>query len=515
MDTLQKIMQSGFFDKVKLDSAYYNDLKDECVINFIYNDKNPISEEEKIKIKTMVEQDVNEICGVVVKFNKSCFDADVIRQRINEYFTEKNRALGVVFEPDDIQILAKDDNAELLFSCDFITKQVLENKGFVADLLEYLNHKFFIYFDAKLVVKQAEIDYNSLADCTSKFDSGLAECLAQEEKFNKYNVEIGDWFYGKYMGGEPVFINAMSKTNGDNVLLAGRVKKPTFTTFMKKSKLAGAEPTESKKFTFTLEDLSGKIDIIIFPNEHTIKELELIVEDMQLCVAGTVNIFNERINIKANGLALCEIKTNEIKHFYRKVNDKYFFVFPKPVSEIQQMDLFSLTEKKTDYWDTHNEVVVFDFETTGLDANSCQIIEIGAVKIVNGSITETFQTLINPQTSIPQEITDITHIDDSMVINAPTIEQVLPDFYKFTFGAVLSAYNIDFDYQFLNLSGKNLRLLFDNEQIDTLKLARDKVPSLSNYKLGTVVKALNITLENAHRALADAYATAKVFIKLI
>ena len=91
----------------------------------------------------------------------------------------------------------------------------------------------------------------------------------------------------------------------------------------------------------------------------------------------------------------------------------------------------------------------------------------------------------------------------------------MPDFYRFTYGAVLSAYNIDFDYQFLDISGKKLRLLFNNEQIDTLRLARNKVPSLSNYKLGTVVKALNITLENAHRALADAYATAKVFIKLI
>lgn len=515
METLQKIMQAGFCDRLKLDTAYYDDLKDECVLNFIYNEKTPISEEEKAKIKTIIEQDVGDTCAVVVKFNKSCFDADVIRQRINEYFNEKNKALSMVFEPNDIQILAKGDGAELLFNCDLITKQVLENKGFIAELLEYLSHKFFIEFDAKILEKQTDIDYNSLMDNSSKCDTSLSECLAQEEKLNRYEVEIGDWFYGKYTGGEPVFINAMPRNNGDAVLLAGRVINPNFTTFMKKSKQADVEPVERKKFTFTLEDLSGKIDIVIFPNDNTAKDLEVIVEGMQLCVAGTVNIFNERLNIKANGLALCEIKTNEIKRIYRKVNDKYFYVFPKPVNEVQQMDLFSLTEKKTDYWDTHKEVVVFDFETTGLDANSCQIIEIGAVKVVNGSITETFQTLINPQTPIPQEITAITHIDDSMVVGAPTIDQVLPDFYRFTYGAVLSAYNIDFDYQFLNLGGKKLRLLFDNEQIDTLKLARDKVPSLSNYKLGTVVKALNITLENAHRALADAYATAKVFIKLV
>ena len=264
-----------------------------------------------------------------------------------------------------------------------------------------------------------------------------------------------------------------------------------------------------------MQDLSGKVDVVIFPNENAVSDLEKIEEGAQLVVGGSVSIFNERLNIKANSLSFAEIKTKELIKVYRKVNSQYYFVNPQPVNEIQQMDLFSLTEKKTDYWDTHDSVVVFDFETTGLDANSCKIIEIGAVKIQKGSIIETFQTLINPGQPIPEEITGITHIDDSMVADAPTIDQVLPDFYKFTYGSVLSAYNIDFDYQFLANNGKNLRLLFNNEQIDTLRLARAKVPSLSNYKLGTVVKALNITLVNAHRALADAYATAKVFIKLI
>ena len=287
------------------------------------------------------------------------------------------------------------------------------------------------------------------------------------------------------------------------------------TTFTRKSRVDGGESEERKRFTFTLRDPSGKVDVVIFPKDEDVEKLEKITEGTELIVSGTVSIFNDRMNIKAQGLANCEVKTKELQRVYRKVNSKYYFVTPKPVSEIQQMDLFSLTEKQTDYWDTHDTVVVFDFETTGLDARSCKIIEIGAVKIKKGSIIETFQTLINPGEPIPEEITEITHIDTSMVVDAPSIDQVLPDFYKFTYGSVLSAYNIDFDYQFLSNNGNRLRLLFDNEQIDTLRLARDKVPSLSNYKLGTVVRALNITLVNAHRALADAYATAKVFIKLI
>ena len=236
---------------------------------------------------------------------------------------------------------------------------------------------------------------------------------------------------------------------------------------------------------------------------------------MTVAVGGTINEFNGNRSLRVSSISKCDILTKELKRVYRKVNDDYYYVKPQPVLETQQMDLFAVGGKTTDYWNTHDSVVVFDLETTGFDSKSCKIIEIGAVKITKGSIIETFQTLINPGSKIPDEITKLTHIDDSMVENAPTVDQVLPDFYKFVNGCVLSAYNIDFDYSFLSFNGQNLRLLFDNEQIDTLRLVRDKVPSLSNYKLGTVVKALNITLNNAHRALADAYATAKVFVKLI
>ena len=102
-----------------------------------------------------------------------------------------------------------------------------------------------------------------------------------------------------------------------------------------------------------------------------------------------------------------------------------------------------------------------------------------------------------------------------MLVFAPTLEDVIADFYKFTKGSVLSAYNIGFDIKFLKNAGLKYRYNFNNEQIDTLELARSKIASLSNYKLSTVVKALNISLVDAHRALNDAIATAKVFIKLI
>ena len=516
MNTLQKIKEKGYTENIlKLDEVVYNGENDECLINFVYSDKNPLNDDDKKNIRQIITDDLNDVCLVNVKFNKSCFDADVILKRVNEYFAQNYKALSIVFKQDDIQIKNNDGVAQIDFYCDPMTKQVLVNKNFTVELANFLKHKFFYDFQISLIEKQSNADLKEYLENEQNIDTGLADCLAQEEKLNNYDVTEGLCFFGKYTGGSPTFINKLSGEDGESVLLAGFVENPILSTFTRKSKMAGTPPEERKRFTFTLHDLSGKIDVVIFPSDKQVDELSKVEEGMQLLVGGVISKYADRVNIKANSLSFCEINTKELVYVYRKVNPKYYFVSPKPVSEVEQMDLFSMNKKQTSYWVNHDTVVVFDLETTGLDARSCKIIEIDAVKIKKGSIIETFQTLINPQQPIPREITEITHIDDLMVKDAPTLEQALPDFYRFSFGSVLSAYNIDFDYQFLDNSGKKLRLLFNNEQIDTLKLARDKVPSLSNYKVGTVVREINITLENAHRALADAYATAKVFIKLI
>ena len=379
-----------------------------------------------------------------------------------------------------------------------------------------LKHKFFIDFEVKFNANKQSLGYQDLLEAMPQVDTGLTDALSKEAEINKMEIELGECFYGKYVAGKPIFIKDPSDKENQEVFLAGIVTDLNFSTYTSKSKNASQPIVEKKKLSFTLTDPSGSIGVVIFPNEKNISSLNLIEEGMAIAVNGFVSVFNENRNIRANSLSRCDILTQRLERVYRKVNEKYIYITPQPVKEVEQMDLFAMANaKEKEFWKTNHEVVVFDLETTGFDPKSCQIIEIGAVKIIDGSIVETFQTLINPNIPIPPEIIKLTHIDDEMVADAPSIEQVLPDFYKFVNGAVLSAYNIDFDYSFLSHYGEKYRLKFNNEQIDTLKLARDKVPSLSNYKLGTVVKALDITLNNAHRALADAYATAKVFIKLI
>ena len=159
--------------------------------------------------------------------------------------------------------------------------------------------------------------------------------------------------------------------------------------------------------------------------------------------------------------------------------------------------------------------VVFDIETTGFSAVNDRIIEIGAVKVENGMITEKFSEFVNPERPIPFEIEKLTSINDRMVEDAPNISVILPKFMDFCEGSVLVAHNADFDTGFIRHNCEVLGLPYDYTYVDTLGIARSFLEGLKNYKLDTVVEAMGCTLANHHRAVDDAGATADVFVRFL
>lgn len=159
--------------------------------------------------------------------------------------------------------------------------------------------------------------------------------------------------------------------------------------------------------------------------------------------------------------------------------------------------------------------VVFDIETTGFSPEKNQIIEIGAVKVINGRITDSFSTFVNPDVPIPFEIENLTGISDNMVLTAPKIEKVLPQFLDFCDGCVLVAHNASFDVSFIAHQSGCQGLAFQPTVLDTVAMARHLLPNLNRFKLDTVAKALGISLENHHRAVDDAKATAEIFVKFV
>ena len=159
--------------------------------------------------------------------------------------------------------------------------------------------------------------------------------------------------------------------------------------------------------------------------------------------------------------------------------------------------------------------IVFDIETTGFSSIRDRIIEIGAVKVENGQIVDKFSTFVNPERPIPFEITNLTSITDEMVLDAPTIEVVLPQFLEFIGEGALVAHNAGFDVGFIEQNCRVLGLEQEFTAVDTVALARVLLPTLSKYKLNLVAKALGISLENHHRAVDDAGATAEIFVKFV
>ena len=159
--------------------------------------------------------------------------------------------------------------------------------------------------------------------------------------------------------------------------------------------------------------------------------------------------------------------------------------------------------------------VVFDLETTGFSSIKDKIIEIGAVKVENGVITDKFSTFVNPKVPIPFKITNLTGITDDMVMEAPDIETILPQFLEFVGDAVLVAHNASFDVSFIEQNCRYQDITPNFTSVDTVAMARILLPTLSKFKLNVVANALHISLENHHRAVDDAGATAEIFVKFV
>jgi DNA polymerase-3 subunit alpha (Gram-positive type) len=166
----------------------------------------------------------------------------------------------------------------------------------------------------------------------------------------------------------------------------------------------------------------------------------------------------------------------------------------------------------------NTEFVVFDVETTGLSAqDGDRIIEIAAMKIKDGKVVDKFYSLVNPKRMIPIGATRVNNITDDMVAQAPDSSDVLPQMLTFIGGACVAGHNVRFDLNFL---GYELALLGrkindGTPAVDTLKMARELLPYLSNYRLAYLARSLGVVVSETHRAMADVDLTVQVLMRMI
>ena len=164
--------------------------------------------------------------------------------------------------------------------------------------------------------------------------------------------------------------------------------------------------------------------------------------------------------------------------------------------------------------DKAEDFVAFDLETTGLSPRDDRIIEIGAVKYLGGRKRDTFSCFINPKIRIPARITEITGIDDDMVKEAPTIEEIIPGLLEFIGELPLMGHNIAFDYGFVCQKAANMKIKYRTQGIDTHRISRSILPQLESRSLESLCSYYSIVEEPRHRAFSDAVAAARLYERL-
>jgi len=157
------------------------------------------------------------------------------------------------------------------------------------------------------------------------------------------------------------------------------------------------------------------------------------------------------------------------------------------------------------------DYVAFDLETTGLNVETDYIIEIGALKVIDGKVCERFIEFVKPPVPISPMITNITGITNEMVASARNTRDIIRDFVEFCGDFVLLGHNIMFDYKFMKKYAFESGYAFKKSGIDTLKIARKTLRDLESKRLGTLCEHYNIINQAAHRAYHDALATAKIY----
>ncbi len=163
---------------------------------------------------------------------------------------------------------------------------------------------------------------------------------------------------------------------------------------------------------------------------------------------------------------------------------------------------------------THRPLVFIDIETTGASARDSRVLEIGAIKMQDLKVVDTFSTLIKVDQVIPPFITNLTGINDTMVRDAPEFHEIAEALRSFMTDAVFVAHNVNFDYQFIQMEYRRLGQKFSMDKVCTVRLSRRIYPEQRRHNLDTIIQTHGFRVSNRHRALDDAQVLVDLFNKI-
>ena len=475
--------------------------KDTCTVIFLYpSTDETLKEEEKEEITKFVEEKLAlSYLHLKVKFMKAYVEEKLIRKLLFTVLEDKFQLLKSYIHDEDVKVEISEIDCTITFNVSpRIAQFFADNKASVF-IAKSLKENFLINFN---------INLNILEDKVDEVDIDNIEIRTTARKTPRYDVLVIKEAIGQNIPPKPEYISNIQSPKA-SVILAGYISDLECKDFIIKK---GARAGQQKSYyRFNLNDGKGKMECIYFCPKKNKAVMDALEENMYLLLHGDVRLgLNGKFTLYIDKLALAsEVEKKEVEE-KKQVKE----VEIERLGALEQDNMFGDVEKYNRKIMDHN-IVVFDVETTGLNPEVDQIIELGAVKIERGNIVEKFSTFVKPTIEIPYEVTELTHITNEMVDDAPDIEDVIRQFYDFSKDCVLCGHNvINFDIKFIRRFGSYINLEFNNDLIDTMNEARVSRLKISRFNLGTVAKALGIELKGAHRAWNDAFATAQVLLKL-
>ena len=511
------------FNFLKLKQVFFDKKKNECEIVLIYPSSIKLIDDDKQIVAKIIKEFLGlDSAKIIVKINKSFIEEDLIRKEVLDYFNQKN---PVVFnalndETLKIEILNEQSLAKIYLKLEEDLLNYFNKFSLDKNLLAYLENRFCCDFEAS--ASSVGKSYFSQEFLEDRFNTLTKESdlnAIMKKTIDKYFVSEKKVLIGSEINFNPRYISTINNKM-DSCVIAGKINFLTEKTYKSKRTKTNKDGTKEEVikpfFNFQLKDDSSTILAVIFPSKANYHKMHLLKNGDSVIVKGKIDTFNDKFEIVVKDISFCKIPNKNEVQISVNQNEIVDYRYVKPIkySSFKQSNLFE-NKLNLSYEVQNQTYVVYDFETTGVNPENDEIIEIGALKIVNGVFSEVFTTLVKPKRPIPAEATKINRITNDMVANCYSIGQVICDFYLFCKDCQMVGYNsIAFDSMFLKKAGKQVGLNFDNTQIDVFLLAKDKLKGLRNYKLATVSKFLEVNLIDAHRALNDVIATAEVFMKL-
>lgn len=500
-ELLEKIRQSDGLKNAILGTIVVDKRRKEVVYEVI-TDRSYTYEEERA-LQSLLRDFTPEPLKAVGKIVKRVLDEELLKRKIYEYLKKNFPVVASLIEEDGITVQMLSSGANFHFEIPTGQSSFISTEKVLDGICAFLQKGYCGTF------------YGSIKTT----DMSVAEPTVSEETYEEDTSEQPRFFpieNYKRIDGVDTVIPKTAKYIADvdgienDLTLCGVIEY--------------IEDKESKKgkhyLSLTIADLSGRMRATYFYKKATEEKIRALQKGDSVVLSGANELYGNSISFTAKKINFGNIPEGTVmeERVGKPVPKTYHTVFPEPYVDFTQSDLFKKVENPKCL--TDNVFVVFDFETTGLINNPAmgkmdKIIEFGAVKIVGGEIKEKFSSFVHCDEPLSEKIKELTNIKDEDLVSAPTVDKIIPDFFKFTNGALLVGHNVQFDYRFLRYYGEQNGYMFENKTYDTLQMSQSLLAGLlTNYKLDTVADYYGFTF-NHHRAFDDALVTAKVFMELV